>query len=173
MVSALTLLRSDDDPTARESWSYLLLADEIRRVSAQPQTDLAELFARMCFNALISNTDDHPRNHAALAKDRSWRLSPAYDLTPTPMVAQEARFLAMSCGTQGRIARKDNLLSAAGRFLLSREEALQIIDKMIEVVRSEWEPSLRRAGGSDRDCAAVASARLYDGLFIQSQEDRD
>jgi serine/threonine-protein kinase HipA len=172
MVSALTLLRSDDDPTARESWSYLLLADEFRRVSARPETDLRELFARMCFNALISNTDDHPRNHAALAKDRSWRLSPAYDLTPTPMIAQEARFLAMSCGTQGRIARKDNLLSAAGRFLLSREEALQIVDRMIEVVRSEWEPSLRRAGASDRDCGAVASARLYDGLFIQPQDDR-
>jgi serine/threonine-protein kinase HipA len=88
------------------------------------------------------------------------------------MIAQEARFLAMSCGTQGRIARKDNLLSAAGRFLLSREEALQIVDRMIEVVRSEWEPSLRRAGASDRDCGAVASARLYDGLFIQPQDDR-
>ena len=56
MVSALTLLRSDESSTARESWSYLLLADELRRTSANPREDLRELFARMCFNALISNT---------------------------------------------------------------------------------------------------------------------
>jgi serine/threonine-protein kinase HipA len=166
MVSALTLLRSDDDPTARDAWSYLLLADEIRRVSARPAADLRELFARMCFNALISNTDDHPRNHATVAKDRSWRLSPAYDLTPTPSVAQDSRFLAMSCGLHGRIARRDNLITAAGRFLLAPEEAAKIVDRMVETVRAEWEPSLRRAGASERDLDALASARLYQGFFF-------
>jgi serine/threonine-protein kinase HipA len=166
MVSALTLLRSDDDPTAREAWSYLLLADEIRRVSASPTADLRELFARMCFNALISNTDDHPRNHATVAKDRSWRLSPAYDLTPTPSVAQDSRPLAMVCGLYGRIARRDNLITAAGRFLLGSEEAAKIVDRMVEIVRTEWEPSLRRAGASKRDCDAVASAQLYEGFFF-------
>lgn len=54
MVSALTLLRSDDSATAAENWSYLLLADEIRRTSADPIADLRELFARMCFNAIVS-----------------------------------------------------------------------------------------------------------------------
>jgi serine/threonine-protein kinase HipA len=83
MVSALTLLRSDDDPSSKENWSYLLLADEIRRTSASPKADLRELFARMCFNAIVSNLDDHPRNHAILAKDKDWHLSPAYDLTPS------------------------------------------------------------------------------------------
>lgn len=166
MVSALTLLRSDDSPTARESWSYLLLADEIRRTSASPGNDLRELFSRMCFNALISNTDDHPRNHAVLAKDKNWRLSPAYDLTPTPSIPQDTRLLAMICGTHGRMARRDNLLSASGRFLLSHDEATKIIDDMIEVVRAEWEHSLRRAGVSSDDCAAVMSARLYDGLLL-------
>jgi serine/threonine protein kinase HipA of HipAB toxin-antitoxin module len=28
----------------------------------------AELFRRMCFSALISNIDGHPRNHALIAK---------------------------------------------------------------------------------------------------------
>ncbi|MFK8030032.1 MAG: HipA domain-containing protein [Gammaproteobacteria bacterium] len=46
----------------------MLLAEEIRRVSAQPKTDAPELFKRMCFNALITNNDDHPRNHAVIAK---------------------------------------------------------------------------------------------------------
>ena len=84
MVSALTLLRAGDGPGERDDWSYPLFADEIRRVSAAPDEDLRELFGRMCFNAAVSNLDDHPRNHAILAKGRRWRLSPAFDLTPSP-----------------------------------------------------------------------------------------
>lgn len=166
MVSALTLLRSDDDPTARESWSYLLLADEIRRTSASPEADLRELYGRMCFNAVVSNVDDHPRNHAILAKDRNWRLSPAYDLTPTPSIAQDTRHLAMICGTHGRIARRENLLTAYGRFLLSNEDATDIVDTIIAAVKSEWDASLRRAGVNEKDRISVASALLYDGFFF-------
>lgn len=168
MVSALTLLRSDESPTAREDWSYLLLADEIRRTSADPKSDLRELFMRTCFNAIVSNLDDHPRNHAFLAKDKSWRLSPAYDLTPTPSVAKEARLLAMACGTQGRIARRENLLTAAGRFLLSDEEATSIIDRMVKAVRKEWDAALRRAGVSKKDCAMISTALVYEGFFYSS-----
>jgi serine/threonine-protein kinase HipA len=168
MVSALTLLRADESPTSRENWSYLLLADEIRRTSADPKRDLRELFARMSFNAVISNLDDHPRNHAILARDRDWRLSPAYDLTPTPSVAKDTRMLAMACGTQGRIARRENLLTAAGRFLMSNKEAANIIDRMVEVVRREWDPALRRAGVSRKDCSTIASALVYEGFFYSS-----
>ena len=168
MVSALTLLKSDENPQARENWSYLLLADEIRRGSASPEADLKELFGRMCFNAIVSNLDDHPRNHAILAKDKSWRLSPAYDLTPTPSVAQDSRPLAMECGTRGRVARRDNLLTGCGRFLLSKEDAESIIESMIATVRSEWDATLRRAGVSENDCAAIASAFIYEGFFFSS-----
>lgn len=168
MVSALTLLKSDENPQARENWSYLLLADEIRRASANPEADLKELFSRMCFNAMVSNLDDHPRNHAILAKDRSWRLSPAYDLTPTPSVALDSRSLAMECGTGGRKARRDNLLTGCGRFLLSKEAAESIMERMTATVRSEWDAMLRRAGASASDCAAIASAFIYEGFFFRS-----
>ncbi len=56
--------------------------------------DLEELFRRMVFNALISNTDDHPRNHALIAPTAKWELSPAYDLTPKPA---DQRREARSC----------------------------------------------------------------------------
>ena len=82
MISGMTALRTDDAPTARDRWSYILLAEELRRIVSEPKADARELFRRMCFNALISNTDDHPRNHAFIALDRNWRLSPAYDLIP-------------------------------------------------------------------------------------------
>ncbi len=168
MVSALTVLQAADSATDRARWSYLLFADEVRRASANPKEDLRELFGRMCFNAAISNLDDHPRNHAILAKGNEWRLSPAYDLTPTPVAASD-RNLGMVCGPAGRIARKANLLGAGGRFLLHDAEAAAIFDRIVETVRSSWRPTMRRAGASDRDCEAVSKAFLHDGLFFEME----
>lgn len=157
-VSGLTLLRAEESATARERWSYLLLADEVRRASSSPRADLRELFARMCFNAAVSNTDDHPRNHGVVGEQRGWRLSPAYDLTPTPTISREPPFLAMECGTQGRAASRRNLLSGAGRFLLRQPEAEGILDSVVGTVRSSWREAMRRAGVSIRDVERIAPA---------------
>lgn len=165
MVSALTALQADSGATGRDRWSYLLFADEIRRASIAARRDLHELFMRMCFNAAISNHDDHPRNHALLAEGEAWRLSPAYDVTPMPVVAVDQRFLAMACGPAGRLANKNNLIAAAGRFLLSEEEATQIFDRTSETVRLRWEQTLRRCGVSEKDCRIIAPAFLHAGLF--------
>jgi serine/threonine-protein kinase HipA len=167
MVSALTLLQIDDNPMARSDWSYILLADEIRRVSAEPAADLRELFGRMCFNAAVSNLDDHPRNHAVFAKERDWRLSPAFDLTPSPVIAMERRDLAMTCGQFGRYANRENLLSRHGRFLLSKTEAAALLDRIVETVRSQWRTTMRHAGVSEADCETIAGAFLYDGFFYE------
>lgn len=170
MVSALTLLKSEDIPAAKKDWSYLLLADEIRRASVSPEADLHELYKRMCFNAMVSNLDDHPRNHALLAKDEGWRLSPAYDLTPTVSIAQDSRLLAMECGALGRVANKKNLLTACNRFLLTEDQARLIIGEMVQTTRAEWDACLRRAGASEADCKSVSGARLYDGFFYDGEE---
>lgn len=168
MVSGLTLLQIDDSPTARAGWSYILFADEIRRVSAEAARDLRELFGRMCFNAAVSNLDDHPRNHAVLAKEQAWRLSPAFDLTPAPVIAKDRRDLAMTCGQFGRYANRKNLISGHGRFLLSKKEAEDILDGIVEIIRSQWHPIMRRATVSETDCEAIASAFLYDGFFYDA-----
>lgn len=97
MVSALTVLRADENPLDRSKWSYIRLADELTRWVGNPDEDLRELFSRMAFNALISNVDDHPRNHALIAPGSEWSLSPAYDLTPMPQASTE-RDLAMEVG---------------------------------------------------------------------------
>jgi serine/threonine-protein kinase HipA len=164
MVSALTLLRADESPQARERWSYVLLAEELRRVSAGPRRDAAELFRRMSFNALISNIDDHPRNHAIIAPDRDWRLSPAYDLTPSSPVSVERRDLAMACGDLGRYANAGNLLSQATRFLLSQDEAVRIVDDMERRIRSTWYEIARGCGVNDVDCTQIAGAFAYPGF---------
>ena len=165
MASALTLLRADEAVTDRRRWSYLLLADEVRRLSGSPEADLRELFARMCFNAAVSNLDDHPRNHAMVAHDRAWRLSPAFDLTPAPVVARDRRDLAMICGPHGRVANRANLVAGHGRFLLPRADASNLFEDVVATVRSRWREAMRRAGVGRQDRARIAGAFVYDGLI--------
>jgi serine/threonine-protein kinase HipA len=163
-LSALTLLRAGETFRDRDRWSYPLLAEELRRLSARPAEDAQELFRRMAFNALISNSDDHPRNHAFIALTEDWQLSPAYDLTPTSTPSLERRDLALTCGDQGRRANAENLLSQSGRFLLPREAAAKILDDMEAQVRSRWYEVARREGVSERDCERIAGAFAYPGF---------
>ena len=169
MVSALTLLRAEDTHRSREKWSYVALAEDLRRVSADPERDAAELFQRMVFNALISNTDDHPRNHAIIARAKDWQLSPAYDLTPSVPISLERRDLAMSCGDEGRFANAHNLLSQSARFLLNQDEATAIIDTMENMIKTAWYKTARAEGVSERDCAAIAGAFVYEGFRIEDR----
>ncbi len=169
MISALTLLQTEDTHQSRDKWSYVLLVEELRRASAKPQDDARELFRRMVFNALISNNDDHPRNHALLAKDADWRLSPAYDLTPAPLISLERRDLAMACGDYGRIASAQNLLTQAGRFLLNPEEAQNIINTMVDTVKSSWHKTLRSVGVSEQECAMLENSFVYPGFINENK----
>ena len=166
MISGLTLMRAEDSHQSRDLWSYLLLAEEVRRVSADPKVDANELFRRMCFNSVISNTDDHPRNHAMIAPHRAWRLSPAYDLVPNPVISQEKRDLALICGDQGRVANVTNLLSQARRFLLSDKAATNILSTVRDCVTAQWYAIARREGVSEQDCDRIRGAFNYPGLDL-------
>lgn len=166
MVSGLTLLRAEDSHRSRDQWSYVLLVEELRRDCTEPRNQANELFRRMCFNAVISNTDDHPRNHAIIAKDQEWKLSPAYDLTPSTHVSLEQRDLALVCGDNGRYANASNLLSQCERFLLERPEAETIVKKMEERVRDTWYQVARSEGVSERDCDVIKGAFVYPGFRL-------
>jgi serine/threonine-protein kinase HipA len=162
MISGLTLLQADENE--RDRWSYISLAEEIRRLVANPSRDAPELFRRMCFNALISNVDDHPRNHALIAKERDWNLSPAYDLTPSPVIAQERRDLAMTCGDKGRFACASNILSQHTRFLLGPVDAKTIVENMRQQVSTTWYDVVRAEGVSEKDADAIRDAFVYEGF---------
>jgi serine/threonine-protein kinase HipA len=164
MASALTLLDAEDSPTDRTNWSYLLLADELQRWSSRPREDKAELFRRVVFNALISNNDDHPRNHAVIAVSRNWRLAPAYDLTPSPQLGREERHLALVCGRIGTRATRQNLLSASPRFGLTPDDASRVIDGMVDIVRRYWRTDVVLHGGTESDCAAIEAAFVHGGF---------
>lgn len=166
MVSALTLLKADESAASRSRWSYVLLAEELRRVCSAPEKAAHELFRRMCFNALISNIDDHPRNHAIIARATDWQLSPAYDLTPSMPVSPERRDLAMACGDGGRYANAENLLSQCARFLLDKDAAANIMTDMEKCVAGNWYGVARKAGLPERDCTHIKSAFAYPGFRL-------
>lgn len=170
LVSGLTVLDCGDSLLDRKHWSYPLLADDLRRWSDKPEADCAELFRRMVFNAAVTNNDDHPRNHALLRRPKGWRLSPAYDLLPTPMVSLERRDLALTVGSYGRTASIYNLLSQAGRFGLSAEAARAEIDRIAAVVR-HWRESFFACGVSGEDIDTIAAAILPDCFFDEGSPD--
>ena len=164
MISGLTVLRADESSQTRTRWSYVVLAEELRRIVSKPKDDARELFRRICFNALISNLDDHPRNHAFIAFDRDWELSPAYDVTPSPVVSQDQRDLAMECGDQGRFANESNILSQHARFLLEAEGARSIVNGMKEQIQKTWYSTVRACGVSENDAEAIRGAFVYPGF---------
>ena len=166
VVSGLTLLDADDSYLDRERWSYPLLADELRRWSEKSDEDRVELFRRLVFNAAVTNNDDHPRNHAVRRTARGWRLAPAYDLVPAPLVSLERRDLAMTIGTYGRTASVYNLLSQCERFGLTREAARKEIEKMVATVQT-WRDHFRACGVSAKHVEYIAPAYLPDGFFLE------
>lgn len=136
MLSALTLLDSEWNAQYHRDWRYAAVADEMRRRGV-PDQDLHELFKRMCYNALVGNGDDHPRNHAIIWVGGQWRLSPMYDVLPM-LDEGPAQTLAMAVGKDGNRISRSNLLSHHSHFALSRDEAESLIDEV-----AGWEQELK------------------------------
>jgi serine/threonine-protein kinase HipA len=137
MVSALTVL--DLDETSARAASYPALADQIRTRFTDPDRTLRELFSRVVFNICVSNTDDHPRNHAAFWDGHDLTLTPAYDLTPQPRSSENAE-QAMAIDRAGRReARLSVCLDAADIYRLDRAEATDIVERQVTVIREQWD----------------------------------
>lgn len=170
LVSGLTVIDAEDGYLGRERWSYPLLADELRRWSVKSNDDRRELFLRMVFNAMVTNNDDHPRNHALLQTRGGWRLSPAYDILPVPMVSVERRDLALEVGRFGRAASLYNILSHCDVFGLSRDEAQALIDRMLAVVRG-WREFFIERRVEQRSIEMLEQAMLPPSFFRDTPQD--
>ena len=166
-VSGLTVLNAEDGYFGRERWSYPLLADGIRRWSSQPYRDCVELFRRMVFNAAVTNNDDHPRNHALLRHSDGWRLSPAYDIVPMPVVSLERRDLALTVGSHGRAGSLYNLISQSNRFGLTDAEARDEVSRIASIVRA-WRERFAACGVSAKDIDYIAPAMLPPSFLSNS-----
>jgi serine/threonine-protein kinase HipA len=125
-LSAMSVLGAKDN----EMHSYLEIADAIRQMSASPKEDLEALWRRIVFNVLISNVDDHLRNHAFLYSGLSgWRLSPAYDVNPTPTDIKP-RILSTAIDLIDPSASLDVAVSVAHYFELDNIQAKKIFKEV-------------------------------------------
>ncbi|WP_286745144.1 type II toxin-antitoxin system HipA family toxin, partial [Aquabacterium sp. UBA2148] len=132
--------------------SYLDFAHEAARWSrftSGPLGDSIELFKRMVFNALVGNVDDHPRNHGLLLVNGSWRLAPAFDITPLQLAGPAGHGpwppLAMSVALNGStVASPEHLLSSAPTFGLDAETAGDYLRQTSAHLANSWEQRLRQ-----------------------------
>ncbi|NRG17233.1 type II toxin-antitoxin system HipA family toxin [Rhizobiales bacterium] len=148
MVSALTMLALDE-MMARYA-SYQDLAGIIRHRFADPSATLRELFARIVFNILCGNTDDHARNHAAFWDGDRLALTPAYDICPQGRSGQEAS-QAMLISGQNRMSRVASCLEAAHHFHVSDDEAIALVEAQLRCIGENWNAVCEEAALSQTD----------------------
>ena len=159
-MSGLTLLGLREDEASRGS--YPALADSLRKLVEDFKHDGEQLFRRMIFNMLVSNDDDHLRNHAVIFDKAGWRLSPAYDLVPHPQ-SSYTRMQGIGVSSRSREATLKNALSEAARFGLTSSRATQIAAEVRDHIEG-WEPVFSESGVSARDIDALKTAFLPESV---------
>lgn len=164
VVSALTLLGLDEMMAAYAS--YEDLADIARHRFIEPRATLRELFARLVFNILCGNTDDHARNHAAFWDGRALSLTPAYDICPQQRTGQEAT-QAMKILGDNRFSRLIVCVAAAARFRLSETDARGIIDAQVLAVKTHWRAVCDEAGLGEAERNALWGRQFLNPFALQ------
>lgn len=151
-VSAMTALGAED----AETHGYLELAEFIRREGSRPTADLRELFRRVIFNILTSNTDDHLRNHGFLHDGAGWRLAPAYDLNPVPRHVRP-RIHALAIDDVDPSGGVEVAFGIAAAFGLADGEARAIAREVAEAVKT-WPAAAKKLGVTAKQLAFMESA---------------
>jgi serine/threonine-protein kinase HipA len=156
-LSAMSMLGAKD----RETHSYLELADALRQHGAQAREDLEQLWRRIVFYVLISNTDDHLRNLGFLySGETGWSLSPAYDLNPVSTEVKP-RVLTINITLDDGTASIDLALSVAEYFNLSPDRAKEVIAEVARAVRP-WRREAAALGIPRNEIDKMASAFEHD-----------
>ena len=158
-LSAMALLGAKDGQTG----SYPEMVDALARHGSQAKKDARALYRRVAFNVLISNVDDHLRNHGFLRFDRSgWTLSPAYDLNPVP-ADLKARLLSTNIDLEESTCSVDLLEGSAEYFALSLPEARSIL-KEVALATSSWRSVAKEVGANGKEIHRMASAFEHEAL---------
>jgi len=158
-LSAMSMLGARD----QQPRSYLEIVDALRQHGASPKEDIEALWRRMVFNVLISNTDDHLRNHGFLYEGQAgWRLSPAYDLNPMP-IDLKPRILSTMITEDDPAASFDLAMEVAGYFELDSARAKTIASEVAQSVAT-WRKEAARYGLNKTEIDRMASAFEHDDL---------
>jgi serine/threonine-protein kinase HipA len=152
-LSAMSMLGARDN----ETHSYMEIVDALRQHGAAPRKDMEELWRRLAFNILISNTDDHLRNHGFLYEGHDgWRLSPAYDLNPVP-ADLKPRILTTAINEDDNTASLALALDVAGYFGIDASRARDIAAQVGQAV-SKWRNEAARHRLTKLEIDRMASA---------------
>lgn len=162
MVSALTIFGLDE-MMARYA-SYADLTEIIRHRFTAPKETLRELFARLVFNILCGNTDDHARNHAAFWDGAHLTLTPAYDICPQNRSGSEASQAMLITGDNRR-STLATCMEAAPNFLLGKRAAADIVGHLLQTVHDEWLPTCEAAALPEVD-RSLFWERIFLNPFI-------
>ncbi len=155
-VSAMTMLEAGDG----DQGSYPEIADVIERHSPNAGEDLRQLWRRVAFSILISNTDDHLRNHGFLrANSAGWSLSPAFDLNPDP--SPGPKHLSTAVDLDDTTASVDTLMSVAEQFRLDDDAAGQALGE-VAAVTSRWRTIAAKVGLGRAEIELMAPAFEHD-----------
>lgn len=158
-LSAMSMLGANDNETR----SYLEFVDALRQYGAAPKSDMHMLWRRIVFSVLVSNTDDHLRNHGFLYDGPDgWRLAPAYDLNPVP-VDIKPRVLATAIDLDDGTASLDLALNVAGYFELDEAQTREIAKEVGQAV-SSWREEAAHLGLASGQIDRMASAFEHDDL---------
>jgi serine/threonine-protein kinase HipA len=135
--------------------SYTGLSQEMARWIDHPTEDRHALYERIVFNAATGNGDDHDANHGfVLDSKRGYRLAPMFD--PVSPATAPATELAMAFGVHGRAITQENLLSGHRRFVLEREQAEAVQERIGELVAQHWRDTLSHLGAPRRQIEQLA-----------------
>ncbi|MDL2339397.1 MAG: HipA domain-containing protein [Pseudomonadota bacterium] len=153
-ASAMTLTGRQDGDDASTGASYLEIARVLIDHGAQTDIDLGELWTRIVFNLMVSNTDDHLRNHGfILVPGKGWRLSPAFDMNPVP----HAQGLKLNISQADNALNLDLARSVAPYFRVSVRDAEGIIGRCMSVVR-QWRTIAAHVGVRSREQEVMDAA---------------
>ena len=158
-ISAMTALGASEGDVR----SYVELLDLLRQDGVAPDQDAAELWRRMVFNVLISNTDDHLRNHGYLREPGGWRLAPAYDLNPMP-VDVKPRHHALTLDETDDASSIDTAVSVAEYFGLKLPQAKRIVAEVGAAVLN-WREVAATNGLTAAQVDRMASAFEHEDLL--------
>ncbi len=160
-LSAMSMLGAKDG----ETHSYLEIVDALRQYGGQPKDDMRELWRRIVFTIMISNCDDHMRNHGFLYTGTDgWVLSPAYDLNPVP-IDIKPRILSTAIDFDDQSASLELALSVVEYFELKDNEARSIAVEVAGAV-ADWRKAAKSIGLTDKECDRMASAFEHEDMQI-------
>ncbi len=131
-ASAMTMLGYVDGNNFQDGVSYLEMVDFLTQYGAKVESDLRELWQRIVFSILVSNTDDHLRNHGFMLTEKGWILSPAFDINPN----EDGVGLSLNISIDDNSLDLDLALEVAEYFRLTDEEAIRIIEVIRRSVKS-------------------------------------